>query len=132
MPRLAGARVVAHVYRYDELSRADLPRRFVQARFNPARVNDACLAPYADKTPTELVELTPPLRETPGTAGRVQGRHPEVRGPGEAILLAIAGRDAAVDELSGPGLATLRSAARPGQPRLRTRYELQRSPVSRW
>ena len=35
------------------------------------------------------------------------GSGPEVRGPGEAVLLAIAGRDAAVDELNGPGLATL-------------------------
>ena len=40
------------------------------------------------------------------------GSGPEVRGPGEAILLAIAGRDAVVDELDGPGLATL-------EPRLR-------------
>ena len=39
------------------------------------------------------------------------GTGPEVRGPGEAIVLAIAGRDATVDDLSGPGLATL-------QPRL--------------
>ena len=36
------------------------------------------------------------------------GSGPEVRGPGEAILLAIAGRNASVAELSGPGLATLR------------------------
>jgi len=35
------------------------------------------------------------------------GSGPEVRGPGEAVLLAIAGRDAAVDDLNGPGLATL-------------------------
>ena len=39
------------------------------------------------------------------------GSGPQVRGPGEAVLLAIAGRAAAVDELDGPGLATL-------QPRL--------------
>jgi uncharacterized protein (TIGR03083 family) len=31
------------------------------------------------------------------------GRGPEVRGPGEALLLAIAGRRAATSELSGPG-----------------------------
>jgi len=36
------------------------------------------------------------------------GTGPEVRGPGEAILLAIAGRNAASDELSGPGTPTLR------------------------
>jgi uncharacterized protein (TIGR03083 family) len=35
------------------------------------------------------------------------GTGPEVRGPGEAILLAIAGRNAAIEELSGPGAATL-------------------------
>lgn len=36
------------------------------------------------------------------------GSGPEVRGPGEAVLVAIAGRDAAIGELDGPGLATLR------------------------
>ena len=36
------------------------------------------------------------------------GSGPEVRGAGEAILLAIAGRNASVDELSGPGVAALR------------------------
>jgi uncharacterized protein (TIGR03083 family) len=35
------------------------------------------------------------------------GAGPEVRGLGEAVLLAIAGRNAAVGELSGPGLAIL-------------------------
>jgi uncharacterized protein (TIGR03083 family) len=34
---------------------------------------------------------------------------PEVRGAGEALLLAMAGRAAAVDDLDGPGVATLRS-----------------------
>ena len=163
--------VVAHVYSYDELSRSDLARRFVQARFNPTRVNDSCLAPYAHQTPTELLDLArrcveprglpagfkggialtdgmihqqdirrplgvprliPPDRlratlEFAKTAPVIRGfwyrrglrmvaedvdwsagSGPEVRGPGEAILLAIAGRNAAVDELSGPGLATLR------------------------
>jgi hypothetical protein len=31
------------------------------------------------------------------------GRGPEVRGPAEAILMTVAGRQAAVGELSGPG-----------------------------
>jgi uncharacterized protein (TIGR03083 family) len=35
------------------------------------------------------------------------GRGPEVTGPGEALLLAMAGRRAVVDELSGPGQPTL-------------------------
>ena len=163
--------VVAHVYSYDQLSGADLVRRFVQARFNPARVNDVCLAPYADQSPTELLHLArryveprglpagfkggialtdgmihqqdirrpigmprliPPDRlratlEFAKTAPAIRGfwyrrglrmvaedldwsagSGPEVRGSGEAILLAIAGRNAVVEELSGPGVATLR------------------------
>jgi uncharacterized protein (TIGR03083 family) len=40
------------------------------------------------------------------------GRGPEVRGPGEALLMAIAGRRGVVGELTGPGQATL--AARIG------------------
>ncbi|MGE2732583.1 maleylpyruvate isomerase family mycothiol-dependent enzyme [Mycolicibacterium vaccae] len=37
------------------------------------------------------------------------GQGPEVRGPGEALLLAMTGRGAAVrDELSGPGLPSVR------------------------
>ena len=44
------------------------------------------------------------------------GKGPAVEGPGEALLMAMAGRPAALPELSGPGLATLaaRIEARPG------------------
>jgi uncharacterized protein (TIGR03083 family) len=35
------------------------------------------------------------------------GRGPEVRGPGEALLLAAAGRAQVLDELDGPGVDTL-------------------------
>jgi uncharacterized protein (TIGR03083 family) len=35
------------------------------------------------------------------------GRGPEVRGTGEALLMAMAGRRAALDDLDGPGKATL-------------------------
>ena len=41
------------------------------------------------------------------------GRGPEVHGPGESLLLAIAGRRGVVEELTGPGQATL--AARIGK-----------------
>ena len=37
------------------------------------------------------------------------GDGPEVSGPGEALLMAIAGRPDSLDELTGPGLATLRA-----------------------
>ncbi|MFD4182301.1 maleylpyruvate isomerase family mycothiol-dependent enzyme [Rhodococcus sp. NPDC058514] len=36
------------------------------------------------------------------------GSGPDVRGPGEALLMSIAGRHGVTDELEGPGLATLR------------------------
>ncbi|MFI6866738.1 maleylpyruvate isomerase family mycothiol-dependent enzyme [Nocardia sp. NPDC050406] len=36
------------------------------------------------------------------------GDGPEVRGPGEAIIMAIAGRAAALEQLDGPGVAILR------------------------
>ena len=36
------------------------------------------------------------------------GEGPEVSGPGEALLMAMSGRPQALDELAGPGLATLR------------------------
>jgi uncharacterized protein (TIGR03083 family) len=40
------------------------------------------------------------------------GRGPEVRGPAEALLMAIAGRRGIVDELAGPGQATLAARIR--------------------
>lgn len=45
------------------------------------------------------------------------GRGPEVIGPGEALLMAMAGRPAAVADLAGPGRPTL--AERVGQRRMR-------------
>lgn len=45
------------------------------------------------------------------------GDGPEVSGPGEALLMAVAGRHQALDALSGPGLPTLRRRVelRPGR-----------------
>jgi uncharacterized protein (TIGR03083 family) len=37
------------------------------------------------------------------------GEGPEVRGPGEALLMAMVGRKAALEDLSGEGLATMRT-----------------------
>jgi uncharacterized protein (TIGR03083 family) len=52
------------------------------------------------------------LRLVATDLGWSAGRGPEVRGPGEAVLMAISGRRGVVGELSGPGQATL--AARIG------------------
>jgi uncharacterized protein (TIGR03083 family) len=37
------------------------------------------------------------------------GEGPEVRGPGEALLMAMVGRTSALDDLSGDGVATIRT-----------------------
>lgn len=42
-----------------------------------------------------------------------RGSGPEVRGPGEALLVALAGRHQALADLSGPGLATLAERVQP-------------------
>lgn len=48
------------------------------------------------------------LRVVATDVGWAAGDGPAVEGPGEAVLLAMAGRRGVVDELSGPGTATLR------------------------
>ena len=50
------------------------------------------------------------LRLTATDLDWTTGDGPEVSGPGEALLLAIAGRPAAFDDLEGPGLGRLVSA----------------------
>jgi len=47
------------------------------------------------------------LRLVATDIGWTDGRGPELRGPGEALLLAIAGRDCAAGELDGPGAEIL-------------------------
>lgn len=61
------------------------------------------------------------LRLVASDVGWSHGTGPEVSGPGEALLIAIAGRAQGLSELSGPGLATLtkrvRGASQPIPPR---------------
>jgi uncharacterized protein (TIGR03083 family) len=47
------------------------------------------------------------LRLTATDVAWEHGNGPEISGTGEALLMAMAGRSAAIDELSGPGQATL-------------------------
>lgn len=48
------------------------------------------------------------LRVVATDLGWAAGDGPAVEGPGEAVLMAVAGRGCVLDELSGPGVATLR------------------------
>jgi hypothetical protein len=49
------------------------------------------------------------LRLVATDVGWSHGDGPQVTGPGEAILLAASGRPAGLEDLSGDGVATLRS-----------------------
>ena len=51
--------------------------------------------------------ITKGLRFTATDLDWTAGAGPEVRGPGEALALAMVGRGAVVGELSGPGVAIL-------------------------
>lgn len=68
------------------------------------------------RTALRLALLAPPIRAFARARGLTlvatdldwsRGSGPELRGPGEALLMALAGRGHAVEELSGPGRAVL-------------------------
>jgi uncharacterized protein (TIGR03083 family) len=74
---------------------------------------------------TAALEFTPLARVLPAPANLrglrmvatdvdwTHGTGPEVSGPGEALLLTLAGRPQALDELEGPGLGILAARVRP-------------------
>jgi uncharacterized protein (TIGR03083 family) len=160
--------VVAHVISYEELSTAQLVKRFAKGFF--VRTNQIGVDEFASLSPQQLLEFlrnhlqprgltagfggmialvdgtihhqdirralgrprtVPPdrlervLGLVPGNpklgAGRrirglrlratdvdwAHGNGPEVTGPGEALLMAMSGRPAAVADLTGPGVCTL-------------------------
>ncbi|HYH31702.1 MAG TPA: maleylpyruvate isomerase family mycothiol-dependent enzyme [Pseudonocardia sp.] len=162
--------VVTHMISYEVLSRREIARRAVRARFRPDRLNALGVAEHRDDDPQELLarlrSRLEPRGLTAGFGGRIAlvdgmihhqdirrplglpreiprerlrpalefarlappirafwrirglrlvatdldwttGRGPEVRGPGEALLMAMAGRRGVVDELTGPGRAIL-------------------------
>ena len=78
-----------------------IPREIPAERLVPA-LNFARIAP-----PLGAGRLIRGLRLTATDFDWTTGRGPEVRGPGEALLLSIAGRRGIVGELEGPGQAIL-------------------------
>jgi hypothetical protein len=120
--------VVAHLISYEELGTIGLLRRFAKGRI--VRANEVGVDEFASLTPQQLIAIPADrlgrvLGLVPGNprlgAGRrirglrlratdidwTHGRGPEVTGTGEALLMAMAGRPAAVPDLGGPGLTTL-------------------------
>jgi uncharacterized protein (TIGR03083 family) len=89
---------------HQDIRRAlELPRTIPQERLVPV-LDFALGAPTlpARKNATGLRLTATDIPWTSGTGA-------EVRGPGESLLVALAGRPHSLDELSGPGLPTLRT-----------------------
>jgi hypothetical protein len=74
-----------------------MPREIPAERLVPA-LRYALIAP-----PIRAVWRARDLRLVATDLDWSTGKGPEVRGPGEALLMAIAGRRGVVGELSGPG-----------------------------
>lgn len=120
--------VVAHVLSYDELTRWQLVRRFVKGRLLPQRLNAIGVSRYASPSPEQFSKLKrkqrvldcasrfAAVRECHAGPRRAPGRHrpdwahdtgPEVTGPAEALLMAMAARPDALNQLTGPGKTVL-------------------------
>lgn len=85
----------------------DIRRALAAPRVIPDERLHAAL-PFALKAPTlSGRKLTHGLRLTATDLDYSTGDGPEVTGPGEALLMAIAGRPAALDDLDGEGTRTL-------------------------
>jgi uncharacterized protein (TIGR03083 family) len=79
------------------------------AEVDPAAIN-ACLDMYTKANfPVGGKKRIKGLRLVSTDTDWSYGSGPEVSGPGLAVMLAMTGRSASLDELSGEGAATLRS-----------------------
>jgi uncharacterized protein (TIGR03083 family) len=84
----------------------------------PSNVSDeslaACLEMYKGANfPTGTKKRIESLRLVATDVGWSHGTGPEVSGPGAALLLAMTGRTAGLEDLAGDGLATLRQRMEP-------------------
>ena len=84
----------------------------------PSNVSDealtACLEMYKGANfPTGTKKRIESLRLVATDVGWSHGTGPEVSGPGSALLLAMTGRAAGLNDLAGDGLATLRQRMEP-------------------
>ena len=108
--------VPTHIVGYEGRSPEELSRVAVAGRFSPARMNEVLGRDVpADRLVSALSfsMFAAPIRGA-WRARRVRvravdvdwafGRGPEVTGPGEALLMACAGRSSELADLDGPGL----------------------------
>lgn len=85
----------------------DIRRPLGMPREIPAERLRAALGCALKAPPIGAAKRARGLRLEATDVGWSHGGGPEVRGPGEALLLALAGRTAALSELSGPGAEIL-------------------------
>jgi uncharacterized protein (TIGR03083 family) len=91
------------IHQQDIRRALDLPRSIPAERLRP-------VLDFAVRAPTiPVARNAKGLRVTAHDVGWSHGTGAEVSGPGEALLLALAGRPEALGDLDGAGLATLRS-----------------------
>lgn len=91
------------IHQQDIRRALDLPRTIPADRLLP-------VLDFALRAPTiPFAKNAKGLRLTAQDVDWTHGTGEEVSGPGEALLVALAGRRDALDELRGPGVATLRS-----------------------
>lgn len=91
------------IHQQDIRRALDKPRRIPPARLG------AALSFAMRALPLPAREVTGGLRLVADDLDWVRGSGLEVRGHGEALLMALAGRGAALEELSGDGVETLRA-----------------------
>jgi len=99
-------------------------------------------APHADwalllgylTSPVVAPALVPPGRlegvRLTGPAGEVWESGTEVRGPLEALAMAVTGRRAALEDLAGPGVPVLADRLGPAQPNRRRAPRTSADPVN--
>lgn len=98
---------MAHVLGYEDLRPPQVAARFARGLLRVDRVNAErllpalCTAPFAPVI--RGVVRVRDVRPVATDADWAFGRGPEVRGPAEALLMAVAGRRGIAAELSGPG-----------------------------
>ena len=85
----------------------DIRRPLGHPREIPAERLNAALTCALKAPPIGAAKRAKSLRLVATDVGWSTGDGPEVRGPGEALLLSLAGRTVALPELDGPGTSTL-------------------------
>jgi uncharacterized protein (TIGR03083 family) len=100
----------------------DVARPLGLSYSSPAHVVTACLTHVVDNRFMGAPRRVKGLRLVSTDSGWSHGSGSEVHGPDQDLLLAMSGRPAGLDALTGPGAAVLRERLQPVRTRIRTRH----------